>query len=97
MAGNIETLPIQLSHHPVKQEVRESLTLVNLNIAHGRGLSLNQLLVSHEKIQKNLTESANFLRQTGGDIVALQEADAPSYWSGNFHHVEFVAAHGEYA
>lgn len=95
-AEKIIALPVHDTRHPVKQKERETLTLVSLNIAHGRKLSLNQLLVSRKQTLNNLQDIADFLLQVNGDIVALQEADAPSNWSGNFHHVEFLATHGEY-
>ena len=31
------------------------------------------------------------------DVVALQEADGPSYWSGNFHHVDYLARQGAFS
>ena len=34
---------------------------------------------------------AHLLTQTAPDIVALQEADGPSFWSGNFDHVQYLA------
>jgi endonuclease/exonuclease/phosphatase family metal-dependent hydrolase len=30
-------------------------------------------------------------KTTDADVVALQEADGPSFWSGNFDHVEYLA------
>ena len=69
----------------------DTLGLLTLNIAHGRGTSLNQLLVSREGHRRNLEDIASLLRVTDVDIAALQEADAPSLWSGNFDHVQQLA------
>jgi endonuclease/exonuclease/phosphatase family metal-dependent hydrolase len=68
-----------------------TLKVVSLNLAHGRKSSLNQLLLSVETIKKNLDDIADFLKKEFPDIVALQESDAPSNWSGNFNHVEYLA------
>ncbi|MGI9537258.1 MAG: endonuclease/exonuclease/phosphatase family protein [Desulfocapsaceae bacterium] len=69
---------------------------MSLNIAHGRGLSLNQILVNRLKTRDNLNHIGSFLLSVEGDIVGLQEADMPSSWSGNFNHVEFLAGRGRY-
>jgi endonuclease/exonuclease/phosphatase family metal-dependent hydrolase len=39
-------------------------------------------------VLRNLEEIASLLRESQADVVALQEADGPSAWSGNFDHVE---------
>jgi endonuclease/exonuclease/phosphatase family metal-dependent hydrolase len=44
----------------------------------------------------NLEEIADFLRNSGADLIALQEADAPSRWSGKFNHVDFVSEKSPY-
>ncbi len=90
------TIPVQDTRHPIKQQVRDTLTLVSLNIAHGRKANLNQVFVGHAKIKNNLRDIADFFNQVNADVVAVQEADGPSYWSGNFHHVEYLAEHGRY-
>ena len=41
--------------------------------------------------RKNLEEIADYFSASGADLIALQEADAPSRWSGKFNHVEFVS------
>ena len=72
------------------------LKLISLNVAHGRKQATNQVFVSKEQIQQNLVEIANTIVQQDADIVALQEADGPSRWSGNFDHVEFIAKQANY-
>ena len=68
-----------------------TLKAITLNIAHGRDDSLNQWLVSEEQTRENLDEIARFLQQSGADVVALQEADTASRWSGNFDHTSSLA------
>ncbi|MHC4663553.1 MAG: endonuclease/exonuclease/phosphatase family protein [Planctomycetota bacterium] len=70
------------------------LKVLTLNIAHGRGVSIQpfkQVMQKKETILKNLGEIASVLERENADIVALQEADGPSIWSGNFNHVEKLA------
>lgn len=73
------------------------LKVFNLNIAHGRKEALNQMLVSEESIRRNLHEIGRLLKRSSADIVALQEADGPSRWSGGFDHVAELAQQGDYA
>ena len=48
------------------------------------------------RIRSNLDGVAGVLRRVGADIVGLQEADAPSWWSGGFDHVEYLGLRAEY-
>ena len=69
----------------------DPLSVLTLNLAHGRKDSFNQMLQKTATTQRNLEEIAGFLRNSGADLIALQEADAPSRWSGQFNHVDLVA------
>ena len=73
-----------------------TLKVMTLNLAHGRKDGVNQLFISGPVIRSNLGEIAAFLDKTGADIVALQEADAPSRWSGSFDHVALLAGQAGY-
>lgn len=73
-----------------------TLTVLSLNIAHGRKGALNQILVSKKTIHHNLYEIAMLLKRANTDIVALQEADGPSRWSGGFDHVAVLARQADY-
>jgi endonuclease/exonuclease/phosphatase family metal-dependent hydrolase len=84
---------------PATQEafyVKSALKVMNLNLAHGRKDGLNQLLLRKSTIGSNLEDIADVLRQIDADVVALQEADGPSRWSGNFDHVEQLAEQSSY-
>jgi len=70
---------------------KSTIKVLSLNMAHGRKDSFTQFFVSEAEIRRNLVDIAEFLKREGADIVTLQEADAPSRWSGNFNHVEFLA------
>jgi len=77
---------------PIDQAVGAGATgavrLLTLNVAHGRKLATHQALLSPDTVRRNLEEIAFLLRESSADVVALQEADGPSAWSGNFDHVE---------
>lgn len=73
-----------------------SLRILTLNIAHGRNQAANQLLLEKEDIEQNLSAIARFLKEINADVVALQEADGPSGWSGNFDHIEQLAREAGY-
>lgn len=67
------------------------LRFVTLNLAHGRRLHAHQALLTPRLLARNLERVASSLRPLGADVVALQEADGPSSWSGNFDHVATLA------
>ena len=70
---------------------------MTFNIAHGRGESFHQLLQRSDTTLANLDSIATLLRHSGAHVVALQEADAPSFWSGNFNHIDHIADNAAYS
>lgn len=68
----------------------DRIRVLSLNISHGRNTALNQLLVSKRKTYENLDRISALFVDKNPDIVALQEADGPSRWSGNFDHVAYL-------
>jgi endonuclease/exonuclease/phosphatase family metal-dependent hydrolase len=76
---------------------RSFLRFVSLNIAHGRGDGINQLLKKRSTFETSLTNVAELIRPLNPDLVALQEADAASRWSGDFHHVARLATAVEHS
>jgi endonuclease/exonuclease/phosphatase family metal-dependent hydrolase len=66
------------------------LRVATLNVAHGRHDGRNQMLQKGSTIEANLREVAALLEIVEADVVALQEADGPSRWSGRFDHVEYL-------
>jgi endonuclease/exonuclease/phosphatase family metal-dependent hydrolase len=67
------------------------LSVLTLNLAHGRKDSFNQMFQKTDTTRRNLQEIADYFSSSGADVIALQEADAPSRWSGKFNHVDFIA------
>ena len=72
------------------------LRVATLNIAHGRKDSANQLFVAKGTHKKNLDDIADVLTKHKPHVVALQEADAASRWSGSFDHVAYLASAAKY-
>jgi len=91
-----EQPPISHSMTPEDTVHKGTLTLASINLAHGRKDALNQLLASRTTIESNLGEIAALLRELDADLVALQEADGPSRWSGGFDHVAWLALRAHY-
>lgn len=91
--GNIACLPAEKSEQVIASETLDVLTL---NLAHGRGRAMNQMLVTGDRHRSNLEDVAALLMRTGAHVIALQEADAASLWSGGFDHVAFLAAATDY-
>ena len=81
---------------PIAPSLTKLPWTTTLNIAHGRNQAANQLLLGKQDIEKNLKTIAQVLRESGADVIALQEADGPSRWSGNFDHIEYLARAGGY-
>ncbi len=73
-----------------------SLRVLTLNTAHGRKNNAHQILQKRPATRANLDDIAKILKRERPDIVALQETDGPSVWSGMFDHVEYLAQKADY-
>ena len=82
--------------HDTAKGDTHTLKVATLNLAHGRKDNLIQFFLSNETIRANLDDIAQAFRQQQVDIIALQEADAPSVWSGDFDHVAHLAKQARY-
>lgn len=69
------------------------LRLLTFNIAHARGLSLHQGLRTATQLRANLVKIAKLIQRLNADVVALQEIDQNSRWSGSFDHLAFLSEH----
>lgn len=72
------------------------LRLITFNIAHGRGLAPIQGFTSPRKVRVNLRRIAALLGRLAPDVVAMQEIDGRSLWSGNFDHLDYLRVHTRY-
>ncbi len=70
--------------------------VLTLNLGHGRGQTSHQVMLKPPAIRDNLDRIAAMLREQCPDVVGLQEADGPSWWSGNFDHVRYLADRAEF-
>lgn len=77
-------------------EAGDAVRVMTINLAHGRGNGFHQAFQSAATTKDNLARVAEFLRANDPHVVALQEADAPSSWSGNFDHVAWLATQADY-
>ncbi|MDD5476068.1 MAG: endonuclease/exonuclease/phosphatase family protein [Syntrophales bacterium] len=84
--------------HKSKIDAREwpLLRVMSLNTAHGRKEGSHGILNGELTTRSNLGDIANLLRRLRPDIVALQETDGPSAWSGMFDHVKYLSDRGHY-
>jgi len=67
------------------------LRVMTLNLAHGRLHAVHQVLIGRRRFETHLDAIANVFDEENPDLVACQEADGPSYWSGKFDHVAYLA------
>lgn len=67
-----------------------SVRVMTLNVGHGRGESFNQMFLSREAIRSNLERIGDTLRRESVQLAALQEIDAPSWWSGGLAQLDAV-------
>jgi endonuclease/exonuclease/phosphatase family metal-dependent hydrolase len=82
-----------VSHHTDRQ----TLKVLTLNLAHGRRSGLHQIFQGRSTAESNLDLIAGVISGERPHVIALQEADGPSFWSGGFDHVAYLAAAGGYA
>jgi endonuclease/exonuclease/phosphatase family metal-dependent hydrolase len=75
----------------------QTMRIMTLNLAHGRKDKAHQVLQSTEMIRGNLEDVATVIRRENPALVAMQEADGPCAWSGNFDHVQYLAYKSNYA
>ena len=74
----------------------DTLRLMTLNIAHGRGTSLNhQLFMKQKKLKRNLDKVAKVLLREKPDFCALQESDARTFYSNELHQSRYLAEKGD--
>ena len=90
------TEPAEQSTTPVEVS-GTSLKVMTLNLAHGRGDGFHQLLQGTETTIGNLDAITVMLNRVQPDVLAMQEADGSSFWSGNFDHVEYLADQGPFS
>ena len=77
---------------PALVEVPDTLRVMTLNLAHGRGRALTQSqLRTVSYFETNLDTIARVLQREKPAVVALQEAELGSRWAGGFDHVRYLS------
>lgn len=76
---------------PAEAPAAGTVRLLTWNVAHGRAEAFHQALLPRDEVERNLARIAEVLRHERPDLVALQEADGPSGWSGRFDHVSTLS------
>ncbi len=66
----------------------KTISVLSINLAHGRANGVHQMLQGEGKISKHLEMVCELINREGVNLVALQEADRHCWWSGGFSHVE---------
>lgn len=69
----------------------QSITIMTLNIAHGRGNGLHQFFHSTARLKTHLDTITDLIKRYRCDIVALQETDGPTFWSGGIDQTDYIA------
>lgn len=72
------------------------LRVATLNIAHGRRLAPHQIGLPSASFRHHLDAIARLLLRQRPDIVALQEIDAESVWSGSIEHLDVIGESAKY-
>ena len=93
-AAHIASVPVA---QPQAIESTSQIKVVSLNAAHSRSMGLHQILQSSDTARAHLDAMAAMLVRENPDIVALQEVDGPSIWSGKFNHVDYLAQEAGYS
>lgn len=70
--------------------MQQSLTALTLNMAHGR-LKSRWSFVDLRQTLNNLNQIADLISREKPEVVALQEADTRSVFSGGFDHIRYIS------
>lgn len=81
-----------------KQSMYRPLRVMTFNIAHGSNnpMGIVPLFAKASTIRKRLRRIATYFKTVKADVIGLQEADGPSWWSGWFNHVTYLSKQGMY-
>lgn len=88
----ITEIPEVLQFPKSSPSQNDSIRLMTLNIAHGRGTSLNHhLFMKRSKLKTNLDRIACIIEREKPDFCALQESDARTFYSNELHQSSYLA------
>jgi len=87
-AAHVASSPVNETQPALNQT---SIKVLSLNVAHSRSMGAHQILQDGDEARANLDAIVTMLKRENPDLVALQEVDGPSFWSGGFDHVAYLA------
>lgn len=93
-AAHVASVPVA---EPQAIDSTGQMKVISLNTAHSRSMGFHQLFQSSDRAREHLDAIAAMLERESPDIVALQEVDGPSIWSGKFDHVDYLAREAGYS
>ena len=100
-SGQVEAVPVSfyfeqnVTDHLQPPE-KCNISVMTLNIGHGRGSGLHQLIQSRQRITKNADSIAEVIIREGAQITGLQEVDGPGFWNGGLDLIEHLAEYSGY-
>lgn len=83
--------PPKYTMRNIKPKPENSIRILSLNIGHGRGAQIHQIFIGKKSVVRNIDRIAQEIMRQQSDIVALQEIDGPSIWSGSINHNQRIA------
>ena len=84
VSASVAAPPAAAAHAPLRHSTPTQ--------AHARGTAYPPALQGEARARANLAAIDAMLEREQPHVIALQEADQPSGWSGDFDHVDFIAA-----
>lgn len=93
-AAHVASVPVA---EPQAIDSTSQIKVVSLNAAHSRSMGLHQVFQSSDTARVHLNAMVAMLERENPDVVALQEVDGPSIWSGKFDHVDYLAREAGYS
>ena len=85
-----------IEHKKTDSKTQTRLKLMTLNLAHGRKNQGYKLIMTESNVKENLDHICRVIQRVQPDIIALQEADGSSFWSGNFDHIEYIRTNAKF-
>jgi len=100
-SGQIQAVPVSfyfeqnVIDHPEPPEAC-TISVMTLNIGHGRGTGLHQLVQSKRRIAENADMIATAIIREEAQVTGLQEVDGPGFWNGGLDLIEHLAESSGY-
>ena len=96
VSGSVDAVPVSFYFEKNitagdEQRERMVLSVMTLNMGHGRGSGKHQFTQGRNRIKTNADRIAETVSRERIDITALQEADGPGLWSGGHSLTEYLA------